>query len=96
MMTVEEIEEWVLNNNEKLQQYAAWLDYQIGFSGMGTTALDIKPEFPIPTDIPEQVKSEMIITGKQWAFMKWQAWCKACEGIDDYAIEENWKCPNIG
>jgi hypothetical protein len=43
------------DNAKKFNDYMEWLSYYIGFSGCGTTAMDIKPDFPMPTDIPPLV-----------------------------------------
>jgi hypothetical protein len=95
-MTEEEIIKYCEENDDKINRYITWLKYQIGFTGVGTTELDIKPEFEMPIDLPNDVKNNFIDAGKEWAKYKWNCFCEASKGIDDYTIPENWKCPKIG
>ena len=37
---------------EEINRYIMWSSYEIGFTGNGTTALDIQPDFPKPTLSP--------------------------------------------
>jgi hypothetical protein len=83
-------------NRKKVEKYLTWLNYQMGFSGMGTTLLDIKPDFEMPDDLPEEVKKYLIEYGKEYAKFKWDCWCESAKDVDDFAIPENWKCPVIG
>jgi len=95
-MTENELEQYRIENEEKFSQYIAWLLYQMGFSGVGTTSLDIKPDFPMPTDIPENIKNELIETAKTFAQWKWKIWCKTIQGELGEEIPSEWKCPKLG
>lgn len=94
-MTQEEIEKYCQENQEKVNQYVAWLNYQIGFSGVGTTALDTPPDFPMPTNLPEEIKEELIKGGKQYAEYKWKCWEQT---MRERLGEEvgAWVCPKLG
>jgi len=47
-------------NKEKVNAYTHWLAYFGGFSGQGTTALDIEPDVPMPDDLPSLVRLHLI------------------------------------
>lgn len=94
-MNEQEIMQWCEEHEEKTTQYVAWLVYQMGFSGMGTTALDEKPEFEKPNDIPEDVKNTLIDYGKQYAKLKYDCFRESMLRVtgEEAGI---WKCPEIG
>ena len=48
-------------NKNKVDAYTQWLSYYAGFSGQGTTALDIKPNFEMPNDVPSLIRMMLII-----------------------------------
>jgi hypothetical protein len=81
-------------NEAKVIQYVAWLNYQMGFSGVGTTALDQKPDFDMP-ELPENIKQTLIEQGKEIAKFRWECWCKARFEVTG---EESgaWHCPELG
>jgi hypothetical protein len=95
-MTNEEIKEYCDNNQKKVEQYCDWLLYQIGLSGVGTTALDKEPNFSMPKDIPQEITQAFIEMAKEEAKFRWNCWCEAAHDIDEYCVPENWKCPEIG
>jgi hypothetical protein len=58
-----EIDAYVFNpeNKAKVTAYMQWLSYLGGFSGQGTTALDIEPNVGMPNDLPSLVRMALII-----------------------------------
>jgi hypothetical protein len=58
-----EIDAYVFNpdNKAKVTAYMQWLSYLGGFSGQGTTALDIEPKVAMPKDLPSIVRMELIV-----------------------------------
>jgi hypothetical protein len=92
----QEIEQWCSEHEEKVNQYVAWLDYQIGFTGVGTTGLDQKPKFEKPNDIPDDVKNALIEAGKEYAKFKYDCFRESVKETIDEEIEGDWKCPEIG
>ena len=71
-MTEEEKQVYMQENDEKIRKYVAWLDYETGFSGRGTTLLDKQPDCEKPSDIPEEIKSDLELARKEWAMHKQQ------------------------
>ena len=58
-----EIVAYVFNpeNKAKVTAYMQWLSYLGGFSGQGTTALDVEPNVGMPTDLPSLVRMALIM-----------------------------------
>lgn len=86
------------DNEKKVRQYVAWLLYQIGFSGIGTTDLDVKPDFDMP-ELPENIKQELIEEGKKIAKFRWKSWNDTVEkelGEDRVEYRDSWTCPKLG
>jgi hypothetical protein len=63
--------------HDRISLYCAWLDYETGFSGNGTTLLDKKPGFPKPW-LPSYFRNQLEIERKEWAKMKSIAWRQSC------------------
>ncbi len=59
------------DNRDKIEKYCVWLLYQIGFSGVGTTALDKEPDFDMPSDLPTGVENALIEQVKEIARARW-------------------------
>jgi len=78
-------------DDEMLHQYVAWMNYEIGFTGNGTSLLDIKPEFDKPV-LPEELVLALSDVFNAESEFRRKAWRDSVlevtgEDIDDLGIE---------
>jgi hypothetical protein len=89
-MTEDEITKWCEQNDETVTQYCRWLNYETGFSGVGTTILDQKPEFEKPSNLPIDVKQSLDNASMEWAQYKKDCFKKAKEEVlGEYDDDDN-------
>lgn len=74
--------------SDKVMKYLDWGNYETGFAGNGTSALDIKPSFDKP-QLPKIVKLRLDNEIKRWAKIKQESFKKLCievlgENPDDW------------
>jgi hypothetical protein len=65
---------WVFKR--RVQQYIEWMDYEVGFTGVGTTALDRPPDFEKPW-LPQFMSNKIEADSKVWAAFKQECFQKA-------------------
>ena len=75
----------------RINKYVAWKNYETGFSGVGTTGLDRKPEFDTPW-LPKFISNELDRASKEWARIKQETFRQSVlevtgENIDEYEYE---------
>lgn len=76
------------------KQYCAWLNYESGFSGTGTSLLDIKPKFSKPKfkdKHGQRLKRKLDTDGEIWAKAKHDAFRKACIDVLGEDPETDWQ-----
>lgn len=70
---------WLFKN--RVYRYVAWRNYQIGFSGCGTTLMDKEPEFEKPW-LPYPLRMKLDKAAIDFAAIKWAAtWLSMIETL---------------
>jgi len=90
------IDKYISSSNEnktKFEAYTAWLSYYGGFSGVGTTALDIKPNFEMPFDVPALIRMEAVIFMQEECRNRWENWRQAVIQTIDEDPGAGWQLP---
>lgn len=77
-----------------IQKYFAKMNYYIGLTGIGTSLLDIEPEYNLPA-IPLMVEFEILNSSKIEALNRWYIWCNAMMNIGENLSMNDWKCPKM-
>lgn len=75
--------------NKRANQYAAWLCYETGFSGVGPTELDKKPDFEKPW-LPKILREDLERISKEFATIKKDAFRQACIEVLGEDPETDW------
>lgn len=75
--------------NKRCRQYCAWSHYEVGFSGVGPTALDEKPDFPKPW-IPKYLKNKFEKYAEMEKKRKWSCFRNACIEVLGEDPETDW------
>jgi hypothetical protein len=75
--------------HSRILHYCAWLEYESGFSGKGTTLLDKKPSFPKPW-IPSCLRRRFEKDKEEWAKIKSDAFRKACIDVLGEDPDTDW------
>jgi len=89
------IKMYVKRNSERFVKYISWLNYQTGFSGIGPTALDVKPDFDMPK-VPKWFDKIFVEDFERAARFHWEAWIDASMGSGGVCSYSDWKCPKLG
>jgi hypothetical protein len=77
---------WLWVFRKRVKKYAAWCNYEMGFSGMGSpTALDTPPKFEKPW-LPGFVKKVLDADAKTWAKHKQECFAKAVFDVTGESI----------
>lgn len=63
--------------HNRIQKYVSWESYEIGFTGNGPTAFDIKPKFNKPK-LPKFIESKIKAESKTIADMRKYAFKQSC------------------
>lgn len=72
---------------ETLAKYWAWKNYEIGFSGVGTTALDVRPGFLKPK-LPDDLELAIDEWFDEEALFRQRAFRKAVLDVTGEDIDE--------
>ncbi len=77
-----------------VQKYFAKMNYYIGLTGIGTSLLDIEPDYNLP-ELPLMVEFEILNDSKIEALNRWYIWCDAMRNIGENLSMNDWKCPKM-
>jgi len=80
---------WIWLLHDRIMLYIQWKEYEIGFSGRGTTALDVQPDQLKPY-LPWFIRNRIDKEVKIWAKAKSDAFRQACIDVLDEDPDVEW------
>ena len=74
---------------DRIKKYVAWKNYETGFSGVGTTALDIQPPFDKPW-LPVFISNAIDRESEAWAKIKHETFRQSFLEVTGEDIDEDY------